>query len=116
MALTILTPQVCPGGVTPAGAELTWTTADTTNGNGFKHRRDAILLIRNPDTSSHNVTLDSQPSVLGREDDDVLAIDQDEVWVCGPFPADGWKDGDGNVGFTSASALIEYAVVIVPRG
>jgi len=57
------------GNVTPGSLNLSFTAADTVNGNAAPLSGHEILLVRNTDTSAHNFTIYSTPDFFLRTGD-----------------------------------------------
>ncbi len=121
MSFTALTP-ITPVGPYPASVGAGSLTAafvacDASNGNSFPLTGHEILELRNTDTASHNVTINSVADSRNRPDDITAYAIAAGVDVAFSFLSgiEGWQQTDGTVHFTAASALIFARVIIAQR-
>ena len=101
--------------MSPGALDLTWTTADTGNNNEFILSAKEVLLIWNPDASSHHVTFTSAPDEHGRSSDVASYVVGAGVISAFSFRGGsaGWQQSDGHVYFASDSALVKFAVLSI---
>ncbi len=106
-----------PGTVSAGQLDLTWTAADTVNGNAFVMTGHEILLMWNPDASAHTVTISSVSDVRNRTGDvtnySIAATTISAFNFVGL--TDGWQQSNGQVYFSSNSNLIKFAIITEPR-
>lgn len=115
MPRTTLTPINTPDSYATAGVALTWTGADVANGNQFQATGREILLARNTDTLSHNVSVTSVADPYGRTGNitnDAIAAGAFRVYQ--QFPITGWMQSDGYVYLNGDHATIQFAVLRLP--
>lgn len=110
MAATELTAQQC----TPLGLEVTFTAANA-DGNYFINNGRMVLRIKNGDTASINVIIQSPvPCDQGYTHNVIVTIDAGKEKDIGPFRTTRFNDENGKVNITYSGvtnvmvALIEY--------
>lgn len=108
-------PYPAGGSVGATALDLTWTTADTSNGNKFTFSGKEVLLVWNPDSASHHLTISSVSDARGRSDDITSYAVGAGVISCFTFRngAEGWQQSDGSIHISSDSALVKFAILTV---
>lgn len=120
MSRTAITPQTPIHGsalVSPAAeaAKITYTAADSSNGNTCPITGRELLLVKNTDTAAHTITISSAPDAEGRSSDiTAYSIPASEEHVFGPFDLAGWSNS-GQLNFTANSNLLSIAVLQLPH-
>lgn len=106
-------PYPAGGAVSGGQLDLTWQTADTTNNNEFVFTGKEVLLVWNPDTAAHHLTLSSAPDEHGRSSDITSYSVGAGVISAFSFRSGsvGWLQSDGHVYFSSDSALVKFAIL-----
>jgi hypothetical protein len=121
MPFTLIAPQTPKGPYIAAPAALalaiTLAAMDAANGNEFALTGHEVLIIQNPDTAAHTITLNSSPDSRDRSQD-ITAYNI----PAGGFMAfsylsgtEGWEQTDGTAHVTPSSALLLAAVLYVQR-
>lgn len=93
-----------------------FAAADVANGNEFRATGRELVLVRNTDSSTHNVTVTSQPvSRTGRTGDitDTVIPISPSMEAFQIFPRDGWETA-GVIFISADNAFIEIAVLRLP--
>lgn len=116
-ALTVVeAPSAYERNTTNTPVDPGFVAADATSGNEFRSTGRELVLVRNTDSSTHNVTVTSQPASrtgrLGHITNAVIPISP-SMEAFQIFPRDGWESG-GLITITADNVLIEIAVVRLP--
>lgn len=99
------------GGITAGSATLTFTAADTTNGNSFPlaTSQNVLLIVTNTAGAPGTVTITSVADRKGRTGDiATYSIAANSTAAFGPFPFDGWLQADNTLHFTASATTIKY--------
>lgn len=112
MAATNISAQAITTPYATAFTSLTWTAADTTNGNATAKVSDLILLAKNTNTSTaYTVTIGSvnlynrpAPGPTGES----IAASAIKIFRLSPT---GWADTNDKYNFSSNNSAVEFAVV-----
>jgi hypothetical protein len=110
-------PVIGPYNSTPVsalGLNITFTTADVANGNCFAADSEGDILIAwNTDTSSHTLTISSQPDspFLRTGDVTAYALGAGLIAMWDFSSQSGWVDLFGNINFSASSATVKFAVI-----
>lgn len=115
MAQTALTVTVAKRNnyapVIAADLKLNLATIDATNGNSYPMTGREILVISNPDTVSHTVTISSVADHLGRTADiTTYAVPAGEIHTIIMDTLEGWISG-GLLLMSGSSALVKVGVL-----
>jgi hypothetical protein len=109
--------------VAATSLDLTWTAADTVNGNYFILDKIVnfgsagggggdVLLVWNTDTSAHNLTLKSQPDQAGRSGDiTTYSVGAGVVSAFDYSQLSGWADSSGFVYISADNATVKFAIL-----
>lgn len=105
-----------PATVGAGALAMTFTTADTVNGNSFPFTGHEVLIIWNSDSTSHTVTLTSVADQRGRSGDVTAYSVAGTSYAAFNFRAgaEGWMQSDSTMHLTSNSALVEFAILYIP--
>lgn len=116
MARTVLPKTLIPSDVgLTAGTTIVFTAADVPNLNSFPLTGSELIIARNSDTASHNVTVSSAPDASGRKQDIALdPIPAGGFKVYARTPAVGWRQSDGNLYLAADNALVLFAILQLP--
>lgn len=116
MARTTLTKSDAPGSYPTAGVTVTFTAADTTNGNQFKMTANDLLLVRAVGASG-TFTITTVANERGRTGNITTeAIADGAFKVLGPFKETrGWRQTDGYLYVTGSAAEVLFAVITLPK-
>lgn len=114
MARTALVPVVLPKPYDMVPLALPFVAADAVNFNSFPHTGKQVLIAFNSDVAVHNVTAHSVADSHERVGDSVLAVPAGEYVVFQEFPADGWRQADGNIWVDADNAAVKLAVITLP--
>ena len=110
MARQQLTKITTPGGYKYEGANINYT-AQIADGSMFRATGNELVLVKNPDTSDHTVTVQSVATRYNRTKDiSSYNVPAGETHVFGVFPLHGWQQSDGNIYIDGETAL-EIAVL-----
>lgn len=116
-ALTPVTPFGPYGTVAANALDLTWTAADTSNGNDFPLTGAEILLVWNTDSAAHTFSITSVADALGRSGD--VATYSVGAGVISAYSfrggTAGWQQTDGNVHIPAASSAMLKFCVLKPK-
>lgn len=114
MARTTLTKTTAPGFYSNTGTTVTFTAADTVNGNQYLATGRELVIARNTGGSTYSLTIQGSPDPYNRSSVAVKNIASGETAVFGPFPNLGWQQSDGYVYLDASSSSIEIAVIVLP--
>jgi len=114
MARTSLTPISVVGPYASDLASITWTAADPTNKNQFVLTGRELILIRNNDASTHNVTLSSVNDPYGRTGDITKSIPAGAYRAFWAGAVLGWIQSDGKFYLEADDANVEFAILKIP--
>lgn len=116
MARTTLDPITLPGPWSTQPVAITWTAANTTDGNQFRATGDEMLLVRNTGATAASVTVVSTPDApFGRSGNMVMNIPAGGMVVTQVFPLLGWQQPNGYIYIDTTSTNVEFAVIRVRR-
>jgi hypothetical protein len=72
-----------------------------------------LLVVKNPDTSAHTVTVQSVETRYNRTRNiDTYSIPAGETHIFGVFPLHGWQQTDGNI-YVDGETSLELAVITI---
>ena len=94
--------------------DFTFTAAgaDFADGAGFTLTEEEILIIYNPDSSAHTITIFSKADVYNRTGDiTAYSLGAGEYCVFPQFKKDGWIQSDNKLYFAANSTLVQFAVL-----
>jgi hypothetical protein len=115
MAQTALTPITGVLTNPTAGVALTFTAADTANGNKFAHTGKELIIAQNTGGSAYTVTISSAADSLGRTKDITTdSIAAGAFAIYGVPQVEGWRQTDGTIHLTASNAAIKFAIVRLP--
>jgi hypothetical protein len=98
-----------------AGVTLTFTAADTSNGNKVALTGKELILVQNSGASAYTVTVTSAPDSLGRTKDITAdSIPAGGFKVYGVPQVEGWRQTDGTLSLDANNAAIKFCVVRLP--
>jgi hypothetical protein len=98
-----------------AGVTLTFTAADTSNGNKVALTGKELILVQNSGASAYTVTVTSAPDSLGRTKDIVAeSIAAGVIKAFGVPQVEGWRQTDGTLSLDANNAAIKFAVIRLP--
>lgn len=106
-----------PGTVGAGALALTFTAADTVNGNSFPMTGHEVLIIWNSDASPHTITLTSVVDNRGRTNDVTAYSVAATSYASFNFRSgtEGWlQTSDNSVHFSASDATVKFAVIYVP--
>jgi hypothetical protein len=115
MARTALPIESAPGSSPLTSEALTWTAADTANGNQFTLTGRELLLVRNVGAGTHTVTFQTV-AVDGRQDplhNTAINITAGAYVLFGDFELRGFRQSDGKLYVSANHAEIEFLVIRV---
>ncbi len=95
-----------------AANDLSMTAADA-GGDDFDNSDNPLVLIKNDDTSSIDVTFTTTITVDGESvDDKTITVGAGEIALLGPWPGGTYDDADGKVsiGYTSVTSVTVAAI------
>jgi hypothetical protein len=113
MARGTITAQTAPGSYTTAGAALTWTTGDSTNGHQVTAVGKLVILVRNDDTAGQAPTVLSVVDRFGRTGDLTTSIAANAYRMFGVMETEGFRQTDGNIYIDVADNNLMIAVIDV---
>lgn len=70
------------------GVSISFTAANTTDGNYFLNSGRELLIVRNTGASPVDVTIDFVPDRYGRDGNKIHSVGANSYKVIGPFPRD----------------------------
>ena len=111
MARTELTKTELPGRYVDDPVDLNFQAMDAVNGNSFASTGKEILIFRNDDVGSQTATVISTEDAYGREEDQPIAMDADDIKLAGPYPVEGWRQSDRQIYLDTTSANVKVAVI-----
>ena len=110
MARQELTKITSPGGYSNTGTALTFT-AQIADGSMFRATGRELVLVKNPDSSDHTVTVQSVEDRYNRtEDISSYNVPAGETHIFGVFPLHGWQQSDGNI-YIDGETSLELAII-----
>jgi hypothetical protein len=96
-------------------ADITWTAADVVNKEQVALTGREIVLAWNTDAGAQTVTINSSPDPQSRTADiAAYSIGAGLISGFGPFPLEGWAQGDGTLHLEASSANVKFAVLRLP--
>jgi hypothetical protein len=114
MSQTLIAAVTAPGNYPSAGVVAAFAAADVPNGNAFVSTGRELVIAFNSDSSSHNVTITSQPDDKGRLGTIVEAIAAGAYRIYGPLAKTAWANSSGNTLISADSALVKFAILQMP--
>jgi len=117
MARTSITKTTALGSYGTDGVSVTWTNADSSNGNSFAMTGNDLLLVRNAHASTaKTVTINSVADQMGRTGDITAeSVAAGVVKAYGPFKdKPGWEQSGGVLHLTAEDNNIKFAVIALP--
>ena len=108
-------PYPAGGVVSALGLDIAWTAADVSNHNEFLFSGKEILLVKNTDSASHNLTLTSAPDEHGRSADITTYAVGAGLTSAFSFRGGsaGWLESDGHVYLQGDNAMLFFAILSV---
>lgn len=94
--------------------DFAWTAAgaDYADGASFTLTGKEILLVYNPDSSTHTVTISSVADPMQRTGNITsYVVGIGEYAVFPQFQREGWVQSDGKLYFAADNALVKFAVL-----
>ena len=114
MARQTLTKVSSPGAYTHIGNKIPFTV-DIADGSQFKATGKEIVVVKNPDTAAHSVTITSSEDKFNRTKDISKSIPTGEQHVFGVFPLSGWVQSDGYIYLSDSDNTLEFAVITIKK-
>lgn len=112
MARQELNKITSPGGYSNTGTAITFTS-EIADGSMFRATGRELVVVRNPDTSSHTVSIQSVEDRYNRtENISSYSIPAGEIHVFGVFPLHGWQQSDGNI-YIDGETNLELAIITI---
>lgn len=107
-----ITVQELPGEVTPAAVTWTAAGADFAVGAGFPLTGNEVILMRESNNGTGQVTVSSVDDEMGRTGDEVITLAQNIVKAFGPLKLKPWRQPlDGKCYMAANQATVEFAVL-----
>jgi hypothetical protein len=111
MARTEITKTVLPGKYADDAVDLGLQAMDTANGNQVSASGKDIIILHNTNVGAQTVTVVSTEDEYGREEDQAIALDPDEMKLAGPYPVEGWRQTDKKLYLDTTSDDVKVAVI-----
>lgn len=106
-------PTILAGSPAADALDITWTAADSSNGNAVTLTGNEVVLAWNTHASTaYTVTVSTVADELGRTGD-ITAYSLaagDIAWV-GPIPSRGFAQTDGKLYLSANNAAVKFAVI-----
>lgn len=116
MARTVITSEVMPTNTPLALEDLTFTAADTSNGNAFAYTGRDALIVENSHASTTYTFTPTSKAINGRHDpkNGVAQNLTAGQRVLVNFRGEGWKQDDGYVYIDANNAAIKFCPIVLP--
>jgi len=116
MARTVITSEVMPTNTPLALEDLTFTAADTSNGNAFAYTGRDALIVWNSHASTTYTFTPTSVAINGRQDpkNGVAQNLTAGQFMLVNYRGEGWKQSDGNVYIDANNAAIKFCPIVLP--